>query len=123
MALLGVWKSYGSRMTWNTVIKRGGDREVAERALADLPEVDALDALEANRQLIELLTGRRWYVMREAREEGRSWSEIGAALGMSKQGAQDWYRRKIAEQERHVGDLGTELQPELHLNLLRCLGQ
>jgi hypothetical protein len=33
--------------------------------------------------------------MQAAREAGASWSEIGAALGMSKQGAQDWYRRKI----------------------------
>jgi hypothetical protein len=79
--------------------------EVAERALNELPDVSALDALEANRQLVELLIGRRWYVMRAAREAGASWSEIGAALGMSKQGAQDWYRRKIADQERYVGDL------------------
>src|SRR3954447_25599137 len=104
-ALLGIWQAFGSRMTWQTAIERGADQQVAERALAELPEVSALDALEANRQLVDFLIGRRWFVMQAAREAGASWSEIGAALGMSKQGAQDWYRRKIADQERYVGDL------------------
>jgi hypothetical protein len=44
-------------------------------------------------------------VMQAAREAGASWSQIGASLGMTKQGAQDWYRRKIADQEQYVGDL------------------
>ena len=46
--------------------------------------------------------------MQAAREAGASWADIGAALGMSKQGAQDWYRRKVGEQTRYV--------PELHNN-------
>lgn len=44
-------------------------------------------------------------MLRAAREAGASRAEISAALGMSKQGAQDWYRRKIADQERYVGVL------------------
>jgi hypothetical protein len=40
--------------------------------------------------------------MQAAREAGKTWDEIGSALGMSRQGAQDWYRRKIANQERYV---------------------
>lgn len=68
-----------------------------------MPDVSAIEALAANRELVELLTARRWYVIRDAREAGASWSQIGEALGMSKQGAQDWYRR-IAEQEQDVGD-------------------
>lgn len=100
-----VWDAHASRMVWQRVIERGGDRAIAQRALEQVPEVSALQALEANRQLVELLTSRRWYVMQAAREVGASWSEIGAALGMSKQGAQDWYRRKIELQEQHVGDL------------------
>ena len=47
-------------------------------------------------------TPRRRVLVSEA---GASWTQIGAALGMSKQGAPDWYRGKIAEQERYVGDL------------------
>lgn len=103
--LLAVWQAFGSRMTWQDVIRKGGRRDIAEGALAELPDVSALDALEANRQLIELLIGRRWYVMRAAREAGASWAQIGAALGMSKQGAADWYSRKIADQEKYVGNL------------------
>lgn len=100
-----VWDAYASRATWQQVIERGGDRAIAQRALEQLPAVSALEALEANREIVELLTSRRWYVMREAREAGASWTQVGAALGMTKQGAQDWYRRKIELQEQHVGDL------------------
>ena len=67
--------------------------------------MSALDALAVNRELVDLLIARRWYVIRDAREAGASWSQIGAALGMSKQAAQDWYSRRIAEQKQYVGDL------------------
>lgn len=103
--LLALWTAAGQRATWARVLARGGDPDIVAGALAKVPEVTALEALEANRRVVDLLTGRRWYVMKEAREAGASWSDIGAALGMTKQGAQDWYRRKIALQEEHVGDL------------------
>jgi len=66
---------------------------------------NALDALDANRQLADRISTDRRQLIDEARQAGASWSDIGAALGMTKQGAQDWHRRKIAEQEQHVGDL------------------
>jgi hypothetical protein len=91
------WEAYGARLGRRAALDRGGDPDVICRALDELPEVSALEALDANRRLIEDLTGRRWYVMRAARGEGASWAEIGAALGMSKQGAHDWYRRTIAQ--------------------------
>jgi hypothetical protein len=78
------------------------DRELWEPGLAAVAEVTPLQALEAAHRLSELLTGGRWYLMRDAREAGASWSEIGASLAMSKQGALDWYSRKIADQERHL---------------------
>lgn len=74
--------------------------------LAQIAEVSALQALRANRRLVELLTGRRWSVMQYAREAGASWAAIGDALEMTKQGAIDWYRRKIDAQEQYV--------PEFH---------
>ncbi|MFC9898544.1 hypothetical protein ACFVMC_33040 [Nocardia sp. NPDC127579] len=74
--------------------------------IAELADVTALQALEANRRLVDLLTGRRWATMQSAREAGASWSTIGTALDMTKQGAIDWYKRKIAAQEQYV--------PEFH---------
>lgn len=69
-----------------------------------LADVTALQALQANRRLVNMLTGRRWSVMQYAREAGASWSAIGEALDMTKQGALDWYKRKIAAQEKYVPD-------------------
>ncbi|NUR98213.1 MAG: hypothetical protein HOV67_23530 [Kribbellaceae bacterium] len=72
---------------------------VLVRALAELPGVTGLEALRASRRVVELLTGARWRMMRQAREEGSSWSEVGSALGMSKQAAYDFYRRNIDRQD------------------------
>lgn len=100
--LMRVWDDYSRRGVWESVRERGGNPAIVASALAKLSEVTPLEALEANRRLVGLLTGRRWYVMQAAREAGATWLAIGEALGMTKQGAQDWYRRTIAEQERHV---------------------
>lgn len=54
---------------------------------------------------MDLLTGRRWSVIEQAREDGVSWEQIGEALGMSRQAAWTWYRRKLTDQERYVNDL------------------
>lgn len=72
--------------------------------IAALASVTALQALEANRRLVDILTGRRWSTMQSAREAGASWSAIGTALDMTKQGAVDWYKRKIEQQEKYVAD-------------------
>ncbi|WP_194817974.1 hypothetical protein [Nocardia sp. XZ_19_385] len=45
--------------------------------IAKLADVTALQALEATRRLVNLLTGRRWATMQAARAAGASWSEIG----------------------------------------------
>ncbi|MGV9408310.1 hypothetical protein ACWDOP_00230 [Nocardia sp. NPDC003693] len=74
--------------------------------IAELAPVTALQALEANRRLVEFLTARRWSVMQAAREADASWSAIGTALDMTKQGALDWYKRKI--------DLHAKYMPDLH---------
>lgn len=43
--------------------------------------------------------------MQEAREVGATWEAIGDALGITKQGAQDYYRRQIEKQENFVPDI------------------
>jgi len=35
---------------------------------------------------------------------GASWTDIGDALGISKQAAQQFYQRKIEAQEKYAGD-------------------
>src|SRR4051794_36107671 len=99
-----LWDAYFTRRLWSQAIDRGRDPLVAEQAVVGLPYMTAVDALKANRCLVDLLVGRRWAVMQDAREAGATWDEIGEALGMSKQGANDWYRRKIAEREQLVPD-------------------
>ncbi|MDQ0241405.1 hypothetical protein [Arthrobacter bambusae] len=101
-----VWNLQHERSLWQRVIDRSDatHRGIAQEKLATLPEVNPLQALQANARLIKLLTGRRWMVIQEAREHGASWDEIGAALGISKQGAHDFYRRAIEQQETYLPD-------------------
>lgn len=93
--------------TWRKVSATGGDqvRVAAAQFLAEVREVAALEALRANAKAVELLTARRWYVIKSAREAGATWAQIGEALGITKQAAHDFYRRKIEEQEKYLPDL------------------
>lgn len=102
---LNVWATYHQRTMWKREITQGRNEDIALHALAELPEANALDALNANRAAVDLLIGRRWYVMQEAREAGATWEAIGDALGITKQGAQDYYRRQIEKQENFISDL------------------
>ena len=112
--LYAAWSTYGYlRLLHETLAKLDAgtlnldDPDTARAALQrDIDSVAAItpaQALEANRRLVEFLTGRRWSVMQEAREAGDSWTVIGDALGVTKQGALDWYQRKIADQEKYAG--------------------
>ena len=106
--LIRIWNDFNSVETWRDIAaKNRGTQHAATAAgaLAQLPEVTALDALRANARAVDLLTGRRWYVMKSAREDGATWAQIGEALGMTKQAAHDFYRRKIEEQETYLPDL------------------
>lgn len=102
-----VWDTFGSRLTWLTVLRQADTeraQRVAQQVLDGLPQVVALEALSANAQLVELLVSRRWYVMQAAREAGASWDEIGRALGQSGQEAESWYSATIAHREEVVPD-------------------
>ena len=110
--LLELWDVAPDRRAWQQVLDRASAAddvagvEVAQRKLADLAGPVALDSLRANARLVVLLTGWRWFVIEQAREEGASWADIGEALGMSRQSAWEWYKRHIEEQEAQV--------PEFH---------
>lgn len=98
------WDAHESRQMWQRVVDRGGDADVAQSALDQIPEVDAIEALAANAAAVNLLIGRRWYVMQEARGAGATWEAIGTALRITKQGAQDYYRRQIENQEKYAAN-------------------
>jgi hypothetical protein len=55
-----------------------------------------LEALGVNRHLVQLLEGRRWYVVAEARAQGASWQQTAEALGVTRQSAHAAYRDAAA---------------------------
>jgi hypothetical protein len=72
---------------------------------------DALEALGANHQLVSLLESWRWQAIREAREQGGGWHEIGEALDLEPMQARSAYlerldrQRAVAERNPDVGRL------------------
>ena len=105
--LLKVWEDFnrGEASLGNSSTGSDRAREAAAHFLSEVSEVAALEALRANARAVELLTARRWYVMKSAREGGATWEQIGEALGITKQAAHDFYQRKIEEQEKDSPDL------------------
>jgi hypothetical protein len=57
-----------------------------------------LQALAANREVVEHLVRWRWGVMREAREQGHGWAAIGAALGVNAAQASRFYLERVEQQ-------------------------
>src|SRR6476469_1660962 len=85
--LLARYQVAGDRRMWlkavDSATERGDDRgrSAAERALAQLPDIDVFDSIRAGAELVRRISGWRWLDIRQAREEGRPWSEIGDAWG------------------------------------------
>lgn len=109
--------THADRRMWQSVTAKGSPAhaEVAAAALAELPEVTALEALEAATRLAELTAGRRWIDVMYAREQGATWAEVGEAMELSADEARAWYADKIAAQARHVGDLHDAARAEAAL--------
>ena len=109
--LLRRWEARGDRETWRKAVEHmraKGDPEglrVAELKLSSLPQVSALEALSANAEAVRILTGRRWYAILWAREEGSTWAEIATALQTTEAEVLAFYRSSIAAQEQLVRDL------------------
>ena len=105
--LLATWEVQSQRALWRRVLAKSEAQgrthgvAVAQAAMAELPSVSPLEALRANAELVQLLIARRWAVIQEAREQGASWTEVGDALGVSRQAAWEFYQRAIEGQERN----------------------
>ena len=93
--LFAVCETYAARR----VFRRGAEetdsqhQELFANKLNDSAEVTPLQALRANRSLVDHLMQRRLDAIRDAREAGVSWADIGAALGVSRQAAHELYHR------------------------------
>jgi hypothetical protein len=57
-----------------------------------------LQALAANREVVDQLVGWRWGAMRQAREQGHNWAEIGATLGLDADQASQVYLEQVQRQ-------------------------
>lgn len=105
--LLEIYHAHAAQQLTRQTIEslRGTKPALTKRLMDELRSaepVSTLNALRAGHRLATLLTGWRWQLMRDAREQGKTWTEIGLALDMTKQGAYDWYRKAIEQQERYA---------------------
>jgi hypothetical protein len=75
-----------------------------------------LQALAANREVVDQLIGLRWQAMREAREQGHGWAEIGAALSVDAGQARQFYLERV-ERQRLVHAARPELRHLLGYDL------
>jgi hypothetical protein len=95
------WSSFLTRVQLHQALEaaRADDRheEAArlEARLAELPKVSSLEALQANADLMAMLTAQRWIAMRIAQAEGASLEQIGRQLGISRQSAWEFMKRRI----------------------------
>ena len=116
-AALRTWEAWSSADTWTRVVANAHQHGQDLSALGDLEELtgspDPLTALRANREVVEIMTAWQWQAMRAAREQGRSWREIGQALGVEAEQARHAYvasteRRELIAQR--MSDLGPLLR-------------
>jgi hypothetical protein len=67
-----------------------------------------LEALRANREVVQTMTGWRWLAMRDAREQGHGWREIGAALEVDPAQAKRDYLERV-DRQRWVSERDPDL--------------
>jgi hypothetical protein len=106
------WQAWSQAEAMRTARERTTARGESLAILDQHPEwtqgPGPLQALAANREVVEHLVGWRWAAMREAREQGHSWAEIGAALGVDAAQARQRYLERVERQR-----LVHQTQPDL----------
>ena len=116
--LVATWKLYLARRQMQQDFadaEAAGDAlcaAAAQRALDALPTVGALDALQANAHLVDMLSAQRWIALQDAREHGATLEQIGKMLGISRQSAWETFQRKIAEHQRGTASPRSEYGSE-----------
>jgi hypothetical protein len=80
--------------------KRGESLTVFDRHPEWTQGPGPLQALAANREVVDDLVGWRFGAMREAREQGHGWAAIGAALGLNDEQARRFYLEQVQRQQQ-----------------------
>jgi hypothetical protein len=67
-----------------------------------------LAALRANREVVQTMTGWQWQAIRDAREQGHGWREIGVALQVDPEQAKRDYLERV-DRQRWVSERDPDL--------------
>jgi hypothetical protein len=98
------WQAWSDAEAMRTARQRTGARGGSLAVFDQHPEwtqgPGPLEALAANREVVEHLVGWRFGAMREARQQGHGWTEIGAALGVDAAQASQAYLERVQQQQR-----------------------
>lgn len=90
----------------------------------DSPSGDALDVLGALSSTTEQVTRWRREAVTQARLQGRSWAQIGAALGMSRQAAWEQFSADVEamlDEIRERADLSEDEGMQLANDEIRAM--
>jgi hypothetical protein len=106
------WQAWSDAGGMRAARRRATERGESLAAFDEHPEwtqgPGPLQALAANREVVDQLVGWRWGAMREAREQGHGWVEIGAALGVEAEEARRFYLERVQAKQR-----AYEARPDL----------
>ena len=98
------WQAWSDAEAMRTARRRTAARGESLAAFDQHPEwtqgPGPLAALAANREVVDQLVGWRFGAMRQAREHGHGWAEIGAALGVDPEQASGFYLERVQRQQR-----------------------
>jgi hypothetical protein len=101
------WQAWSDAQVMRTARRRTAARGESLAVFDQHPEwtqgPGPLEALAANREVVEHLVGWRWGAMCEAREQGHGWAEIGAALGVDAEQARRFYLERVERQRLVYG--------------------
>jgi hypothetical protein len=107
------WHAWSAAEAMRTARRRTAARGESLAVFDQHPEwtlgPGPLEALRANRKVVEHLVGWRWGAMRDAREHGHGWVEIGAALGLDTEQARQVYLERV-ERQRLVHETRPDLR-------------
>jgi hypothetical protein len=107
------WQAWSDAQAMRTARRRTAARGESLAVFDQHPEwiqgPGPLEALAANREVVEHLVGWRFGAMREAREQGHGWAAIGAALGLEPEQAKRSYLERV-ERQRLVHEARPDLR-------------